>query len=169
MNNLYVCRIETRKHIREERFLKTVMIAVAGYAVGKLSEISVKLIQDKRKQLKQNRRSSKVFKVNGIYSSEDGFELTFGDTFKVLEQNDKYALVRKEGKFNEAHRIPVEVLNSLIENQSMMHIEIDILFIEKEGLMSEIICANVPIEEGEQEKEVLVMLEEKEYEGTARK
>lgn len=117
MNNLDVCRAVTRKHVREEGFVKIIMIAVTGYAVGKVSEISVKLIKDKLKKLKQNSLPKKAFNVNGIYSSGDGFELTFGDTFKVLEQDDKYALIRKEGEFNETHRIPVEVLNSLIENQ----------------------------------------------------
>lgn len=117
MNNLDVCRAVTTKQVREEIFLKTIMIAVAGYAVGKVSEISVKLIKDKRKHLQQNSLRKKAYIVNAIYSSEDGFELTFGDTFRVLEQDDKYALIRKEGGINETHRIPAAVLNSLMDNQ----------------------------------------------------
>lgn len=117
MNNLDVRCVTTKKHVGVENSVKIIMIAVAGYLVGKVSEISVKLIKGKQKQLKQNSLLKKTFNVNAIYSSEDGFELTFGDKFEVLELGDKYATIRKEGEFNHAHRIPVEVLNSLIENQ----------------------------------------------------
>lgn len=117
MNDLNVCRVTTKKHARVECFVKTIMIAVTGYVVGKVSETSVKLIKGKRKQLKQNSLPKKTFIVNGIYSSEDGFELTFGDKFKVLELDDKYAMIRKEGGLKETHRIPIKIMNSLIENQ----------------------------------------------------
>ena len=117
MNYLHLSRITTTKHMRSESLVRTILIAVTGYAVGKVSEISVKLIKDKLKLLKQNSLPKKTFNVNGIYSSEDGFELTFGDTFRILEQDDKYALIRKGGGINETHKIPVTVLNSLTENQ----------------------------------------------------
>lgn len=117
MYYLDLSRITTTKHMRSESFVRTILIAVTGYAVGKVSEISVRLIKDKLKPLKQNSLPNKTFNVNGIYSSEDGFELTFGDTFRILEQGDKYVLIRKDGGGNETHKIPVTVLNSLIENQ----------------------------------------------------
>ena len=117
MKNLDACCVTTKKHAQVGNFVKIIMIAVAGYAVGKVSEIGVKLIKGKRKQRKQNSFSKKTFRTNGIYSSEDGFELTFGDKFKVLELDDKCAIIRKEGRIKETHKIPITVLKSLIENQ----------------------------------------------------
>lgn len=116
MNDLDVCCTTTKQYVRVETFVKTMIIATTGYTVGKVSEVSVKLIKGKRKQRQLNSFSKKTFRTNGIYSSEDGFELTFGDEFKVLELDDKYAIIRKEGGGKERHKIPITVLKSLIEN-----------------------------------------------------
>lgn len=115
MHNWNICRDATRKQVQGEGFFKIIIIAVAGFTVGKVSEIIVKLIKGKQRKLISNSCPRNLFNVNGIYSSEDGFELTFGDIVKVLEQDEEYALIRKKGEVNKPHRIPVEVLKSLLE------------------------------------------------------
>lgn len=84
-----------------------VILLGTGYVIGKFCEVGVEKI---RCLNQQNRYVGKVFNVDGIYSSEDGLELSFGDKYEVLEQDGEAVLIEKVGDANNPYMVSAEIL-----------------------------------------------------------
>lgn len=81
----------------------TIVTLIAGGTLTFLAWGICKLVKSKGK-------NKKVYCVNSLYSSEDGFELSPGDHVEVLEENGEKLLVRKEGASNETHVVPRSII-----------------------------------------------------------
>lgn len=62
------------------------------------------------KLVKRKGRNKKVYCVNSLYSSEDGFELSPGDQVEVLEENGEKLVICKVGASNETHIVPRSII-----------------------------------------------------------
>lgn len=90
------------------------LTAGGGYVFGKICERGGKIVYKKLKQVHQrNNVSKKAYDVNGIYSSEDGLELTFGDKYVVLERDGESVLIEKLGDTNNPYVVPTTILQGI--------------------------------------------------------
>ena len=85
-----------------------------GYMVGRVCESGIKFVVRKLRQPQQQEcYRGKLFTVNGIYLSDDGFQLKFGDKFEVLEQDSGAALIKKIGDSNNPYMVSLDILRQL--------------------------------------------------------
>lgn len=94
------------------------LVAGGGYVVGRSCEVIGKAAYKKIKELRKPKALEvKEYVVDGIYSSEDGLELKFGDRFIVLEQLECAALISKIGDDNNPYIIPISVLHGISDEK----------------------------------------------------
>ena len=85
-----------------------------GCVIGNVCNTGIRHVIKKMKGLRQKERGvKKEFDVYGIYSSEDGLELSFGDKFEVLDQDGEAVLIKKVGDFNNPYIVPSEIIKQL--------------------------------------------------------
>ena len=85
-----------------------IVTIIAGGAITFLTWGIYKLLKKKKGD------DEKIYSINAMYSSEDGWEITSGEQIEILQKDEKIALIRKITEPNKVYSIPLVILNSLL-------------------------------------------------------